>query len=168
MFQGHLVQQLSEMQTLPSESRRTITFCFLHKAVFPLKGWVSLLGAKWLCADVPGGRLWENMWPRSVYTGTPASRLPNSIAGISSHLTLPKELAQIFSIWGPSSGWVDFCPIDIAEGGRWKVYTTTKMWAKILGLRMKLFTLFLECSGHYFSSLVVMGEPNSCYHTLNK
>lgn len=117
MFQGHLVQQFSEIQTLPRESRGTVTLSFLHSTVFPFKGWAGVLGAEGLCADVRGGRLWENMWPRSVYTGTLSSRLPRSMLGSSTRSPSPKSMLK-FVRFEVLAVVVDFCPIDITEGGQ--------------------------------------------------
>lgn len=59
------------------------------------------------------------MWSGSVYTGTLSSCLPHSMLGskTSPSPKIKKEHAQICQVWGPTSDWVDFCPVDCSSGG---------------------------------------------------
>lgn len=60
------------------------------------------------------------MWSRSVYTGTLSSCLPHSMLGSKtspSPKIKKKKHAQICQVWGPTSDWVDFCPVDCYSGG---------------------------------------------------
>lgn len=58
------------------------------------------------------------MWSGSVYTGTLSSCLPHSMLGSkTSPSPKIKEHAQICQVWGPTSDWVDFCPVDCSSVG---------------------------------------------------